>query len=769
MKSLRVRDAFLLPVLLSVLVISAWWPVLSTTRLPGGDLSDTVHQGFPFLGYTYDSIREGRIPHWNPYIFCGVPFYSSFSAPVFYPLRGLPLMLLGPEASLRFLFPVHMFLGGLFAWLFLGSIGTGRAGRYFGTLAYAAGCWAATLFYAGHGSKVISWSYLPLLLYACESWLGTRRAWFVVLGGISLGMTALASHPQMLLYSGLAALLWSGFRIVEERGWRNILPAALGLAGMVAAGGALGAVQLVPGIEFSRYSTRGQDLSQEQSESYSLPPEESLTMLFPHLFGYRHGFPGSMVSGVPLYWGRLGLRLSSEFVGVTVALLAAAGFILSRARGRMPLLAIMITGLLISWGGYTPLYSILYDTIPLFRKIRAPHMAAFLTTSAVALMSGPGLEALAGTRRRIWAWAGGFAVLSLVMAAAAGPLLEAGQRAASMRLTPDATAGALARAAEIRTRMAGADFLRAGVAASVVAASAWLLARRRIGAGQAAVVLTAVSALELVPVIRDFQVFVPHSRLEDCIERRDDLALAAGPGRVFPGDNALMASRIRSVTGYHAAKPEVTDGLLAALDAGGFPAFRQTAWTVIDDPSGILTYADTRQMLIAQAAGPDSLLADSLGSAIPAEPMPRAFLAASWIEAAPGQMLDAAASGYAPEAVTLVEDGPPSPAGPVRGSATITRDDPETVVVRTVCDTGALLVLADTWYPLWRVEIDGEPAALLRANYWMRAASVPAGTHEVTFRFDSRSFTAGLFVSILAAAGALGAGIAEAVSSRKRR
>ena len=46
-------------------------------------MSDTVAQGYPFFAYTEEAVRNGGLPHWNPYIFCGVPFYSSFSAPVF--------------------------------------------------------------------------------------------------------------------------------------------------------------------------------------------------------------------------------------------------------------------------------------------------------------------------------------------------------------------------------------------------------------------------------------------------------------------------------------------------------------------------------------------------------------------------------------------------------------------------------------------------------------------------------------------------------------
>jgi len=212
-------DAAKLWVLLGLLALLVYWPVFTSPLLPGGDLSDTVHQGYPFLAYTDASLRQGELPLWNPLVFCGVPFYASFSAPVFYPLRGLPLLLFGPEVSVRFLFPVHLVLAGFFAWLLLGSLGTSREGRFAGAAAYCLGAWANTLFYAGHGSKVICWAFLPLLLYAVTRFMTTRSAKWIGLGALAVGMQGLSSHPQMMIYSGGMAVVFALWRMGHPRDW----------------------------------------------------------------------------------------------------------------------------------------------------------------------------------------------------------------------------------------------------------------------------------------------------------------------------------------------------------------------------------------------------------------------------------------------------------------------------------------------------------------------------------------------------------------------
>jgi uncharacterized membrane protein YfhO len=57
---------------------------------------------------------------------------------------------------------------------------------------------------------------------------------------------------------------------------------------------------------------------------------------------------------------------------------------------------------------------------------------------------------------------------------------------------------------------------------------------------------------------------------------------------------------------------------------------------------------------------------------------------------------------------------------------------------------GGLLVLADTYYPGWRVTVDGQERSILRANVMQRGVAVPPGTHRVAFEFRSKSVRRGL-------------------------
>ena len=82
---------------------------------------------------------------------------------------------------------------------------------------------------------------------------------------------------------------------------------------------------------------------------------------------------------------------------------------------------------------------------------------------------------------------------------------------------------------------------------------------------------------------------------------------------------------------------------------------------------------------------------------------------------------------------------------------------------RMACD--GMVVLSDTYYPGWRAYVDGKRAPIHEVNFVMRGIPVPAGAHEIEFRYRPGSFYLGAAMSAL---GILGA-CCIAFFSRKRR
>ena len=91
----------------------------------------------------------------------------------------------------------------------------------------------------------------------------------------------------------------------------------------------------------------------------------------------------------------------------------------------------------------------------------------------------------------------------------------------------------------------------------------------------------------------------------------------------------------------------------------------------------------------------------------------------------------------------------PAPAGSGLEPARVTLHARKRVVVEAELAAPGILVLADTWYPGWRVTVDGAAAPLLRADYAFRGVALPAGRHVVEFTFSSRPAALGLWLSLL--------------------
>jgi hypothetical protein len=143
-----------------------------------------------------------------------------------------------------------------------------------------------------------------------------------------------------------------------------------------------------------------------------------------------------------------------------------------------------------------------------------------------------------------------------------------------------------------------------------------------------------------------------------------------------------------------------------------------------------------------------------------ADPLPRARVVGRLerVAGAPEALARVLSPAFDP-AGTLLLVGPPGPAEgrPAGVPAEIVVDEPGRVEVRTAAPFDGWLVLADTFYPGWRAEVDGIPAEIEAAYGMFRAVRLSAGEHRVKFRYAPASLGAG---AALSAAALLGTGIA---------
>jgi ADP-ribose pyrophosphatase YjhB (NUDIX family) len=134
--------------------------------------------------------------------------------------------------------------------------------------------------------------------------------------------------------------------------------------------------------------------------------------------------------------------------------------------------------------------------------------------------------------------------------------------------------------------------------------------------------------------------------------------------------------------------------------------------------------------------------------------VPRAYVAYRTETAPePGALLARMADNSFDPLVTSYVEGPPlapdSTAPPRGRAARILRDEDELIEIEATADAPGLLVLADSFYPGWRADVDGVEADIVAANHLFRGVALPPGTHRVRFVYRPASVAIGAAASLV--------------------
>ena len=739
--------AFLVPVLVLC------WPIAQGYFL-GGQHSDQYVAGYAFRRFGAERFLEtGRIPQWNPYLFGGMPFIAASSGDIFYPTAWLRwIMPVGTAMALGF--AVHLFLAGLFAYLFLRALRCTWAGALVGGLAYELTGILASLAHPGHDGKLFVSALAPLLLLALTRAIRDRRHAAYGLVALTVGLCILTPHPQMTYYLLLAAGIWTLYlTFFDPERPRDLRPVrAIGLAALaVALGIGIGGIFVVPFLSYFPYSPRvigDSATSWEYATSYALPLEELVGTILPHFNGL----------GPDAYWGRNFAKLHSEYLGVIVVALAGLGIAArKRQRGLVALGVIAVLFLLISLGGHTPFYRLWYEVMPFMKKVRAPGMAFFLVALPVAVYAAFGADRLLRREvapRTVLYLFGGFAVFALL---GVGGILQgvAEGLAADPRLVPRVQANAPA--------LLGGS-IRLLLAVFAGGAIAWAAASGRLREGVAALALAVVVTADLLSVDRHFYVFdAPASELFAQDEITSYLAQQPKPYRVmavnaYPGD-FLMAHDIPTVLGYHGNEVRFYDevwggknvyanlgnwnlwdlwavGYAVMADSVAIPGFHRVIGPVPTTPGDrMYLYArDTMppyaRVVPAAAKVPEAQL-------IPTILDPRFPLSVATLF---------------PESTSVVpqpiERGMPVS---VSARAAVTSWEPGrmTITIDSAEQRQSYLVVAETWYPAWQASVDGNAVPVHRANHAQIAVEIPSGARTVELLFDDPASSRGRLLTLV--------------------
>ncbi|KTD82774.1 YfhO family protein [Legionella waltersii] len=371
-------------------VMSLAWPILYGDFLVNPD-SDQFKAGYAFRNFaaTY-FIENGKLPLWNPYLQGGMPFIAAMHGDIFYPTFLLRL-LLPVDLAMSLGMVMHLLLCGIATYAFLRiSIKASFTPALVGGLAYMMSGFVSSLVSAGHDGKLFVNALFPMLLAVLTCALRDGKKWAWGLISITTGLAVLSPHPQLFQYMLISSAAWSLYLVYsiykEKTTPVSLIIKRLCLAlAFVSLGICIGAIQYLPVFEYTSWSPRAGGINYEQATEFSFPIEELINLYLPQFSGILDN-----------YWGRNQIHFHSEYIGVSILILAALGFrsTLKEASRNFYKFWFWVGLIALFWalGRYTPFYQFVYQFIPGNKFFRSPSSIFFVTSFAIAMLASIGVE-----------------------------------------------------------------------------------------------------------------------------------------------------------------------------------------------------------------------------------------------------------------------------------------------------------------------------------------------------------------------------------------
>jgi hypothetical protein len=689
---------------------------------------DVVSQMIPWRKAVRESLLSGRAPLWNPHVLAGEPLLAVQQPAVLYPGTWIGLLLPLPQAW-NFDVTLRIFLALLYAFLFFRGIGAGEPEALLGACAWAFSDFL--IFFVGYpiGPSV---STFPLLLLGLHRLVedADRRA--VGITTAALVLTAIAGHPETLLFAVAGGGVFFLFDLARAGRGRRLRPVLLSLlAGGLALG--LSAVVLLPFLEIVpqtwQHAVRHTFYAKmRRSESVI----ESLRRILPSVMPYAFGALGrSRV--VPRF------MVPAGYAGSLLFPLAAVG-LLSRWRWRWCFATLGLAGLAI--GARSVGITDLLTALPVF-DIAITDYLIFLAIFALAAFAVEGLGRLRGGEgRRIFVAASIVCVLSLVLLAAwrGGALADLGMSAADRRERV---------LLQVLPALAGL----------LVVALPWK-GRRASGAALASAVLVLFAAQrgledhDTYPTLPE-RAFYPPLAFLDVIPRDEPVRIAALHWSFTPNVAALYG--LEDVRGYEAMmfRPLVdTFPYWCILNPIYFnrvadpttPFLSLLNVEYVVTPSG---YAPPEGWTIAGEDEGGRLLRNPHALARVFVPRHVGFTdSAELQDYALATIRDYADYGFVGEA----RPGPPAWRDNGEARARILSYEADRMRLAIDAKDPAVVGTSIPAWRGWKLAIDGTPARLLPFNRAFLAFEVSPGRHEAVLRYLPDGFVYGAGVSLAAVA-----------------
>lgn len=709
-------------------------------------ITDPVRQQYPWRFLAVSLEELGQQPLWNPYSFGGTPLLANFQTAAFYPLNIL-LFIFPFAIGWSLLILSQQILAGAFMYWYLSSLKLKYYARFLGSFVYVfCGFMIAWLEWGTLGSVAL---WIPLLLLSIDKIFLTSlrggttkqskkneitsaftklrndiKVWSVVFV-LSLTFSFFAGHLQTFFYLNIIAVCYFIAKWIQFKKLKKLLLLFLVLSICFLI---LTAIQWIPTLQFVLQSARNADqLNAWQQAGWFIPWQNLIQFVAPDFFGN----PTTLN-----YWGIWNYAEFIGYIGIFPLIMAIFALFYRHDKKTLFFGTFFFLSLIFSLPTIFAKIPYLLQ-IPFFATSQ-PTRLLFITDFSLSILAALGLDFYlrSEVKRKILYPA----LFIFVIFAGLWIFVLSGYKILHVNY------------AEIVVSKHNL-YLPTGLFIIVIlllTVSAFL---KQVKINTAIIViLLLISVFDLfrfadkfIPFTSKDYLFPPTSALSYLQNQKGKFRIMETDSEILPPNFSIMY-HLQSLDGYDPLYLQRYGELMITMQRGKpdiqppFGFNRIITPTTVDsrliDLFGVkyvMSLSDLRDPKLTKvfAEGQTKIYKNS-------QAFPRAFLVTG-IKPVSGKN-EAIAAMFDPKinlhTTAIVEGWDQQRTKFSGGTAKIASYQENLVTISTQSKENSFLVLTDTFYPTWRVLVDGAEQNIYRTDYNFRGVLLPPGNNTVVF-YDS--------------------------------
>ncbi len=787
----------------AVITLVYFSPVLQGKRVKQHDIE--MHLG---MSQEITDFREttGEQTLWTNAPFGGMPAWNisvkpegNLTNPIY---KGLSLGFPHPIGS------VFICMLGFFVLLMVLDCGFWIS--FIGAIAYGFTSYLFIVIGAGHNAKAMAMAYMPAVIAGVLLTYKGKYLWGWLLTAFALAFEVRTGHLQITYYLALIVVILVVAELISDiinKRLGHFFKASAGLVVAAILGILTCSTTLYGNYEFGKETTRGKPvltrnddnqtkgLDRDYITQWSYGKGETWSLLIPNAKGGASAYIGKQnpaldkadrrfrdnIAQSNAYWGDQPGTSGPVYVGAIVVFLFVLGALTVKGKLKWALLVATLLSILLSWGknfmGFTNFF---LDYIPFYDKFRAVSMTLVIAEVTMPLLAFLGLaeiakspEAFKQNIKKFYIALGitaGVCLLFYIAPKAFFSFLSQGEAEQFAQLSSGkdgAVYQAFATSLEdVRVAIFRKDALRSLLFVVLAAVPIFLYGKGKLKAAPAFAILAALVLVDMYPIDKRYL------NNDDFIAKRqyEKPYSASSADQAILSDNTLDF-RVADITkdmfndastcyfhkslgGYSGAKLRRYQDVISQYLGGELNQLR-TAQTASDmmqtlSQQKVTNMLNTKYIIYNPNAQPIQN-PFALGNAWVVNDI-------RWVDT-PNEEIDAiAATDLRHTAIVNKEFEQKVGAYRLTDSivpeVTLTDYQPNRLTYRfsgvSAGSTAAnyLVVFSEVWTEKgWKMFVDGEEQPLLRANYLLRSAIIPAGNHEIVMEYAPKAWKTGNTVS----------------------